>query len=546
MTANRKNTLQSEPVAFRAIGYCRLSKEHGALGVSDSIANQRKLIRAYVEKQPDMELVGEFFDDGYTGTNYDRPGFRSVLEAVERGRANCVIVKDLSRLGREYVETGKYLEQTFPELGVRFIAINDDVDSAGRSSGDDIIIPIKNIMNESYCRELSKKLRAQFRIQRSRGEFLGAFACFGYRKDPDDRHKLVVDGYAAEVVRSIFSLKLRGFSHDRIARFLNDEKVLPPAEYKRSTGLRYQSGFEGARSSGWTAVAVGRILKNPVYIGTLVQGRRGTANYKLREMRWRDESDWVVVEHNHPAIIEPAVFEIVQQQLSRDTRTPPGCDTVLPLAGVLFCPDCGAPMQRRGVNRAGRRYHYYVCSTYKKGLGCRSHSIGQAKLEGAVLHALLAQIEVLAELDRLAGDMSGGPLAEARARRIDTMLARREEELERCENFRAKLYEALSEGLIDRDEYGAMRRRYSEQIDAARESIDALQRRRAEQLSPAGEGRSRLDTLLKYRGAGELTREAVVMFIDRVYVCDGGRIRIDFNFRDELDACRELLSGEAG
>lgn len=169
MTADRKNTLQSEPVAFRAIGYCRLSKEHGALGVSDSIANQRKLIRAYVEKQPDMELVGEFFDDGYTGTNYDRPGFRSVLEAVERGRANCVIVKDLSRLGREYVETGKYLEQTFPELGVRFIAINDDVDSAGRSSGDDIIIPIKNIMNESYCRELSKKLRAQFRIQRSRG-----------------------------------------------------------------------------------------------------------------------------------------------------------------------------------------------------------------------------------------------------------------------------------------------------------------------------------------------------------------------------------------
>ena len=545
MTANT-TVKQTEITSFKAVAYGRLSKEHDRKNESDSIENQLKLIRAYVEKHPNIELVDELRDEGYTGTNYDRPGFRGVLKAIESGRANCVIVKDLSRLGREYIETGKYLETIFPALGVRFIAINDDVDSSVERSGDDLIIPIKNIMNESYCRELSRKLRAQFRIQRGRGEFLGAFACFGYLKDAHDKHKLVVDDYAAEVVRSIFALKLRGYSQDAIARFLNSEGIPAPAEYKRSMGLKYKTGFSHGKSASWTPVAVTRILKNRVYTGTLIQGRRGTPNYKLKQMRERDESEWVVVENNHEAIVDSLIFALIQRLLERDTRTSPGCETVFPLAGALFCPDCGRAMQRRSVERSGHRYNYYVCSTYKNGRGCSGHSIEQSKLESAVLHSIQGQINVIAEVSRLRSSLGSAKIKAARAKKLDSLISQCENELDRSRQFRARLYEALSDGLIDRDEYSTMRRRYSEQIEAAQNRLDNLNRQRESALSDAESDESWIAQFLKFSSLKELSREAVVTMIDRIYVYDGSRIRIDFNFRDELAACLELLGKETG
>lgn len=221
----------AEKQTYQAMAYYRLSKEDGTKHESDSISNQRKLIHEYALRHDNITIVDEAYDDGYTGTNYDRPGFQAVMDAINEKRVNCVIVKDLSRLGREYIETGKYLEMIFPSLGVRFIAINDDVDSEHRASGDDIIIPVKNIMNESYCRELSKKLRRQFRIQRSNGEFLGAFACYGYLKSPEDKHKLIVDEYAAEVVKTIFSFKMKGYNQQAIADYLNANDILAPADY---------------------------------------------------------------------------------------------------------------------------------------------------------------------------------------------------------------------------------------------------------------------------------------------------------------------------
>lgn len=217
------------------ISYLRLSKL-GKRYESESIDNQRKLIDEFVQRHPEITLVGERVDDGYTGTNYDRPGFQGVMDAIREKKANCVIVKDLSRLGREYIETGKYLETIFPDMGIRFISVNDDLDSEHTPLCDDISIPIKNIMNEAYCRSLSQKLRAQFRVQRKAGEFLGAFACYGYLKDPADKHKLIIDEYAAMVVRTIFQLKMEGYSQQAIANYLSSEGVLPPAHISSNRG----------------------------------------------------------------------------------------------------------------------------------------------------------------------------------------------------------------------------------------------------------------------------------------------------------------------
>lgn len=529
---------------YEAIAYYRLSKDDGAGQVSDSISNQRKLIRAYVDNHPNIKLVDEAYDDGYTGTNFDRPGFRAVLEAVKAGRVNCVVVKDLSRLGREYIETGKYLEMIFPSLGVRFIAINDDVDSERNSAGDDIIIPIKNIMNESYCRELSKKLRNQFRIQRSRGEFLGAFVCYGYCKSPEDKHKIVIDEYAAEIVRSIFSMKIRGYSQEQIADFLNKEQISTPAEYKKSIGLKYQCGFQSTSQAKWTAVAVSRILKNPIYIGTLIQGKRGTPNYKIKKMRVRDKSEWVVVEHNHPAIIDPLIFSVVQKLMERDTRRSPYRDTVLPLAGTLFCPDCKRAMQLRSVKRGERKYHYYVCSTYKNGKGCSGHSIEQSKLEGIVLRTIVNQIQMIVEMDQLVQEIDTQTAGNLRVKGLDIKIAQKNADLDRLQEYRTKLYEALVEDLIDRNEYNKMRQKYTVQIQETEESIRKLTSQRESVLSSPDIDRSWVMQFIKYQDIKELSREAVVTMIDRIYVYEDGRIKIDFNYRDEIARYQELLNRE--
>lgn len=531
---------QEDVGVYHAVAYYRLSKDGRQGQESDSIANQRKLIAEYVAKHPNIRLVKEAKDDGYTGTNYDRPGFREVLDAIESGRANCVIVKDLSRLGREYIETGKYLEMIFPAKGVRFIAINDDVDSENSRAGDDIVVPVKNIMNESYCRELSQKLRRQFKVQRSNGEFLGAFACYGYLKSSDDRHKLVVDEYAAEIVRGIFALKAKGYSQQAIADYLNHEGVLPPAEYKKNQGLNYKTGLKRARDAKWSAMSVRNILINPVYVGTLVQGKRGTLNYKIKKVQVRDEADWTVIRNNHEAVIDPQMFECIQNIMRRDTRTSPNKQTVFPLAGVLFCPDCHRPMCRRTVTRGRKTFSYYVCSTYKKRQGCSSHSIEQTALEAVVLHAMQNQVQLVMELEQVLSEIGEGNLLAAKKRRLDLMIAEKEKEVDGYQEFRYKLYEALCEDLINRGEYEKMRVKYTALIDASQASIREMRSKR-DHLQNTVE-KSWIMQFVRFDTLDSLGREAVVALIDQIYVFPNKEVKIDFNFRNEFAMYRELLS----
>jgi len=533
--------LYSGDDVYEAIAYYRLSKDDGKNHESDSIANQRVLVREYIKNHPNIRLVDEAYDDGYTGTNFDRPGFQKVMDAVNAGTVNCVIVKDLSRLGREYVETGKYLEMVFPSMGIRFIAINDDVDSKKNNSSDDILIPVKNIMNESYCRELSKKLRRQFKIQRSNGEYLGAFASYGYRKDPEDKHKLVIDEYAAEIVRAIFVLKLKGYSQQSIADYLNSEAVLPPAEYKKSQGLNYKSGLKGSGQATWRAFAIQNILTNPVYIGVLVQGKRGTPNYKIKQMRIRDEEQWCVRKDNHEAIIDEYTFESVQKVLKRDTRVAPKTEAVNPLSGLVFCADCGRSMIKRSVSRGNKKFHYYVCSTNKKGDGCSSHSISMETLENTVMRAIKNQINLVVEMKQLLEEVNHSDILTVKLRRLDLLIAEKNKEIDKQKDFRMKLYEALSDGLIDREEYDSMRKRTTVTIEAAEAVVQKLDAERAEIVSQNTRNLSWLERFARYQDYAKLSREIAVAFIDRVTVYEDKTVHIDFNYRDEIASYQEIL-----
>jgi len=414
----------------------------------------------------------------------------------------------------------------FPSFGVRFIAINDDVDSENSRAGDDIIIPVKNIMNEAYCRELSKKLRKQFQIQRGNGEFLGAFANYGYCKSPDDKHKLVVDDYAAEVVRGIFSLKFQGYNQQAIADFLNNEKVLSPADYKKSQGLKYKTGFRTSSESHWSAVSVSRILTNPIYTGKLVQGKRGTPNYKIKTMRMREEKDWVVVENNHDPIIDPLTFMIVQRMLERDTRTAPQNDIVYPLSGMVFCADCGAKLyQVRGRNLP--QSEYMVCATYRKRGKevCSSHQIRNSVIEEFLLDGIRnvtayvrehedAFVEMVTKLSKAETEKTlrdeKREQAQTRIHKLDTIIQR--------------LYEDNVEGKISDERFAKMSESYEAEQKTLEERITVLRGNIVAQQ----ENRVNVDSFIalvrKHTDIRELNAEIIREFVERIEVFQAERV----------------------
>jgi len=264
--------------------YLRLSREDGDKLESDSIKNQRELIKEFLTQHQGLNLVEEYVDDGYSGTSYERPAFKRLIEDVKTEKINCIIVKDLSRLGRNYIETGRYLEKIFPMMGVRFISVLDHYDSASlNNEADQIIVPFKNLINDAYCRDISTKIRSQLDVKRRTGKFIGSFACYGYQKDPMDVNHLLVDPYAADIVRLVFRMKMAGCNSQRIAEKLNEMGVLPPAEYKRSLGFNYDCGYRTGNNPKWEVVSINRILTNEMYTGTMVQGINSKINYKIKQ-----------------------------------------------------------------------------------------------------------------------------------------------------------------------------------------------------------------------------------------------------------------------
>ena len=347
---------------YQATAYIRLSYTDDRSSESDSVTNQRKLIENFIERNPDIQIVSEKIDDGYSGIIFDRPAFKEMMQDITDGKINCVIVKDLSRLGREYIETGRYLRRVFPTYGVRFIAITDNIDTAHEGSGDDLTVSVKNIMNEAYCRDISIKTRTSLDIKRRNGDFVGAFPVYGYMKSEENKNLLVPDPYASRVVRDIFRMRLDGTSALRIATVLNEMGILSPLAYKKNNGFPYaKHGYADKEDCKWSATTIIRILQDETYIGTLVQGKQGSPHYKIKQMEQRPSSEWIRVPDTHEPLIAKQDFELVQRIRRLDTRTSPKRDTVYLFSGVLICGCCGNRMTRKTNRVKGKEYHYNNC-----------------------------------------------------------------------------------------------------------------------------------------------------------------------------------------
>ena len=296
---------------YQAYGYVRLSQDDDdKTEESNSISHQKLLIKNFVQNHKDINLVGYKQDDGCSGVTFDRKGFQELMEIIRDGNCDCVIAKDLSRFGRNYIETGKFIERLFPALGVRFIAINDSYDSTINTGfADSMILPFKNLVNDMYSRDISIKVRSNFEVRRQKGDFVGPHIPYGYKRDQKNKGHFVIDEHPAEIVKQIFRMRIEGNSQQFIAEYLNQTGEPSPIEYKKLSGLNYQSGFKVRDKSLWSAQTIGRILRNEVYIGTMVQKKVTTVNYKVRTPIYLPADQQVRVENMHEAIIDIRTFQ---------------------------------------------------------------------------------------------------------------------------------------------------------------------------------------------------------------------------------------------
>ena len=530
---------------YRAAKYIRLSYTDDKTVESDSVGNQRKQLDSFIENHPDIDAVSEWVDDGVSGILFDRPAFKEMMVDIENGDIDCVIVKDLSRLGREYIETGRYLRSIFPAYGVRFIAINDNIDTL-KDSGDDLVVSVKSIINDAYCRDASVKIRSALNAKRDNGDYVGACPIYGYKKAEDNHNQLVIDEYPASVIRDIFRMKIEGISALKIAETLNALGVLSPIEYKKARGLPHpKGGFADRDGAKWSAQTIIRVLKDETYTGTLIQGRQGTYNYKIKDLIDRPKDEWKRAENAHEAIIQLHDYDLAQRIMCLDTRTAPGGNSVYLFSGILVCGCCGAQMTRKAVPYKGRKYQYYYCPTSKK-RGCKdSPTLKADELHQNVLECVKAQVINIVSLDEIIAGSDGHRVIEALAKQYIEQIAENERQLERISNVKSTLYENMATRVISKEEYKNFKAQYTAEENLLNDAILRLQHQHGEVLSGKGERLMWREHFKRFEGLTELNRRMVISLIQSVRVISKTELQITFNYQSEFDTALSILVKEA-
>ena len=545
---SRKNVVTSETPpkpamkVWRAALYIRLSVEfNGKRG--DSLETQRQIMEAHIALCPDIEIVEIYTDNGITGRTFEREAFQRMLGDIEVGKVNCVIVKDLSRLGRNTIDTGYYIEKYFPLHSVRFIAVNDQFDSEdSENSGNHLIVPLKNMINEAYAADISKKVRAQQNQAMRAGEFVGARPPYGYKKDPGNCHHLLINEDTAPIVRQIFQWTADGISLDEIVKRLNEGSIMTPGYYLASIGLITNKNLMG--SGKWQTWTVRKILDSEVYTGDMVQGKHTNIGHK--QMPTRPE-DWIVVRNTHEPLISRKLFaeaQAVREQAAKKSKAQaekiPYTENIL--RGRVFCGCCGKNLHR---SRHQCGYYLYQCiSNYRIGKGACDAKV---YVREADLFSTIITI-----IRREAENIIGRAL---RLKQYDNKIARQKEEVDReiselrkqtgkNRDFLAGLYEGFVRGILTRTEYLEMKEDYSRKISNAAERVQQLLARQSELKRQMERCTSLADKLAEVGENTSLSALLVEQIIERVTVNGPDDISIQFRFEDDFEQVMEVLDNE--
>lgn len=483
-----------------AAEYVRLSNEDGDKYESNSIVSQKNIIEQFVSQREDIEIVASFVDDGYTGTNFDRPDVKKMFKAIEEGKINTVIVKDLSRFGRNYIDVGMYLERYFPMYNVRFIAVNDGYDSNCTNDNDSLMMPLKNLFNAHYSKDISTKVKSAFKAKQTKGEFVGAFASYGYKK-AENKNKLIIDPEAAIVVKRIFSMYNAGYGKISIAKKLNEEGIPCPSEYKKMKGENYRNAKRYNTTNYWTYATIHRMLSNPMYIGSMCQGRsiRRTVRGKATAV---DKENWIMVENTHEAIIDKATWEATQELLKKRGRQMDFESQIGLFSGYIICGDCHRKFSK--IRRGDKTY--YVCGSYKRYSKtiCSNHEVKEEFLETLILEKLNEEITKLDSFD----------IPEEKSNKLKADITPYKIRLEKLYTLKKEIYEDYKAGILEKEEYLAYKQDYNKEEELLKGQMNTL----TEQAENNQEKNDWIESLKKYRRLTKLDRKTLACVLDSITV----------------------------
>ena len=469
-------------------------------------------------------------DDGISGLIFNRPDFNRMMAMVNDKVIDTIIVKDLSRFGRDYIETGKYLQRIFPAMGVRFISVNDHYDSLTADTNEThLVMPIKSLINDSYCRDISTKVRSTQKAKRQKGEFIGAFAPYGYRKDDKQRNHLVVDENVRPTIEMIFALKLEGYSSNAIAGFLNQAGIETPLQRKKACQEKIK-GFYG-HSYKWDTKMVNRILTNRAYTGSLEQGKQTKINYKSQKSVAVNPADWVRVDDTHEEIISKSTFEIANNLLLRDVKHGKKLPDIF--AGLLFCGDCQSQLLQRKLHYKDKETVQYICSTYNNGRGCSRHAIKQDMLLDLVSTLIYQHLDWKSYLIKTPDYLNKAQFLEVD---FTSLFSNRK----KYEQLLQSLYLDLDDGLINDTEYQEFQRSYRQKLKKIEDTI--IQKKELAQTlyDKLQDKKKWLDQLSEMQKNKELNRITLVTLLDRIVVHENKELTLVFHNMAELEILQQL------
>ena len=531
---------------WKAALYIRLSREDGDKVESNSITSQREILKEYLKLHPDIELHDFYIDDGWSGTNFDRPGFIRMMEDIYSGDVNCVIVKDLSRFGRNYTDAGNYLDNIFVRLQIRFIALKNGIDTATNNMNAAtrcITVGVQNVINESLAATTSVNVRGTLNVNREQGKFIGSFASYGYMKDPNDHHKLIIDPETAPVVRMIFEKFIDGCSIIGIAKDLNEMGIPNPTAYKKLKGFNYKHPAGKKLDGLWPDSSVRRILRNEMYVGNMVQGKNTTISYKIKQCRAIPKEDWIIVEGTHEAIVDRETFDKAQSLFNQFIRKAPQKSEVDLFSGFVRCADCLRAMNKKTNSHPYGTYHYYRCGTSRKmkKSSCTNHTIRIDKMELAVLASIQGMIDSAVEMDKLIKRINSSPVKKKESSHICSAIDTHTAELEKLKGMIIDLYPDWKSGIISKEEYFTLKEQLTEKTTSLEKALENLKRTNEEFKNGITEDNDFISHFKKYGKIDTLTRAMVVELIDKIYVHEGGRITISFKFTDAYEKALEYI-----
>ena len=513
--------------------YIRLSREDEDIrGVnSESVETQKRIIDKHIKGLEDAELVGYYIDDGYSGTRLDRPDFRRLQADCENKVINCIIVKDLSRLARNNEDAGKLIFVIFPFYNIRFISVNDKVDSyLNPNSVHNLTIHFKNIMNDEYSRDLSKKVRSASAARRKKGEFLGAFAPYGYKKNTEDIHRLVIDEEVAQWVQLIYKEFLDGLNYTQIARELTDLGAPTPLAHKKKNHPKFGLPKE-FEVKLWSATTVKSILTSDVYIGNLTQSKYAKVSYKSKKVRMQDEREWITVENTHEAIISKEKFDTVQSIIKSKHRKQSLPKQQNVLAGIIKCGRCKRAMAITEYRGEGS-YRAYYCTTYHKHKNlCERNRISVSVIENAIFEVLNQHLQLCGEMSKTLAVINGKkekqPVSSDKASKIADLKQKK-----------TALYQDYKSGNITENEYKEKRA----QLDSVISALESVEETNENDSVLSPEGNLFFENFKGKRKFKKLTREIATTFLKAVYVYSPEHIEIELNYADEMKEVMDYIA----